>query len=162
MVLLLYEEIDQMRKSLLCSFVFASLCLGCSQSEQAKHSTSETKKSIKAVDPQLQLWVGQYRGITPCVTCPTFCDGCEGSTIDLKLNEDQTFQLVRTGNIGKKKTEAFSGKFTFNDDGKLQIELRGVKERNIMVWGQNYIEVIDSHTERSFDAFADFQLEKLS
>lgn len=148
-----------MKKTLLCSFVFASLCLGCSQSKQAEHSTSEIEKSIKAVDPQLQLRVGQYRGITPCVTCPTFCDGCEGSIIDLKLNHDQSFELVRTANSGNKKSETFNGKFVFNDDGKLQIQLHGVKERNLIVWGQNYVEVIDPNSGRPFE---DFQLEKLS
>ncbi|WP_336930867.1 copper resistance protein NlpE N-terminal domain-containing protein [Acinetobacter tandoii] len=151
-----------MKKTLLCSFVFASLCLGCSQSKQAEHSTSETEKSTKAVDPQLQLWVGQYRGITPCVTCPTFCDGCEGSTIDLKLNQDQSFELIRTANRGNKKSETFNGKFAFNDDGKLQIQLYGVKDRNLIVWGQNYVEVINPNSRRPFDAFEDFQLEKLS
>ena len=45
---------------------------------------------------------------------------------------------------------------------ELVAAIHGVKERNLIVWGQNYVEVIDSNLGRPFDAFEDFQLEKLS
>ena len=150
-----------MKNTLLCSFVFASLCLGCSHSELESKAGEASTKSIKVIDPELQKWVGQYHGITPCITCSTFCDGCEGTTIELNLLQDQTFKLVRTGNSGKKKSEAFEGKFSFEADGKIKIQLNGVTERNIIVWGQDYIEILDTKSGLPFEAYEDFQLEKL-
>ena len=46
-----------MKNTLLCSFVFASLCLGCSQSEPDPKSREASTKSIKVIDPELQKWV---------------------------------------------------------------------------------------------------------
>ena len=76
-----------MKNTLLCSFVFASLCLGCSQSELDPKSGEASTKSIKVIDPELQKWVGQYKGILSCAACTSFCEGCEGMTVDLDVKE---------------------------------------------------------------------------
>ncbi|MBO7705865.1 MAG: copper resistance protein NlpE N-terminal domain-containing protein, partial [Acinetobacter sp.] len=119
-----------MKNTLLCSFVVARLCLGCSQSEPDPNSGEASTKAIKVIDPELQKWVGQYKGILPCAACTSFCEGCEGMTVDLDVKENQTFKLVRTSNSGHNKPEVYEGRFVFTDNGKLKIQLNGISERN--------------------------------
>ena len=149
-----------MKRTLVGAFVFASICLGCSQAEQGKQNESADVKSIKVMDPQLQKWVGHYKGITPCITCSAFCDGCEGTTVEIFLNPDQSFKLLRTPNSQSNKAEKYAGHFSFEDSGKLKIHLNGVNERNQLIFGQDYIEVIDVKSGTSFMDFTDFQLVK--
>ncbi|MHA3892518.1 copper resistance protein NlpE N-terminal domain-containing protein [Acinetobacter sp. GXMZU3951] len=150
-----------MKKTLVCSFVFASLCLGCSQSEKAEQKDSEHVKTMNVIDPELQKWVGHYKGITPCITCSAFCDGCEGTTVEIYLKSDQSFQLRRTPNSETQKAEEYQGHFAFEDSGKLKIQLQGVKERNQLIFGQDYVEVIDVKSGASYRDFPDFQLVKI-
>jgi len=149
-----------MKNTLLSSFVFASLCLGCSQSEPDPKSGEASTKSIKVIDPELQKWVGQYKGILPCAACTSFCEGCEGMTVDLDVKVDKTFKLVRTSNSGHNKPEIYQGKFVFADNGKLKIQLDGVSERNKILWQQGSVEVLDTKTGLSYEAYLDFELVK--
>lgn len=149
-----------MKNTLLSSFVFASLCLGCSQSEPDPKSGETSTKSIKVIDPELQKWVGQYKGILPCAACTSFCEGCEGMTVDLDVKVDKTFKLVRTSNSGHNKPEIYQGKFVFADNGKLKIQLDGVSERNKILWQQGSVEVLDTKTGLSYEAYLDFELVK--
>lgn len=149
-----------MKNTLLCSFVFASFCLGCSQSEPDPKSREASTKSIKVIDPELQKWVGQYKGILPCAACTSFCEGCEGMTVDLDVEENQTFKLVRTSNSGHNKPEIHEGKFIFVDNGKIKIQLDGVSERNTVLWQQGSVEVLDAKTGLPYEAYLDFELTK--
>lgn len=144
-----------MKNTLLYSFVFASLCLGCSQSEANPKSREASTKSIKVIDPELQKWGGQYKGILPCAACTSFCEGCEGMTVDLYVKENQTFKLVRASNSGHNKPEV---QFVFTDNGKLKIQLNGVSERNTVLWQQDSVEVLDTKTGLSYEAYLDFEL----
>ncbi|WP_171264455.1 copper resistance protein NlpE N-terminal domain-containing protein [Acinetobacter sp. ANC 4204] len=147
-----------MKNTLLCSFVFASLCLGCSQSDPDPKSGEASTKAIKVIDPELQKWVGQYKGILPCAACTSFCERCEGMTVDLYLKENQTFKLVRASNSGHNKPEVHEGQFVFTDNGKLKIQLNGVSERNTVLWQQDSVEVLDTKTGLSYEAYLDFEL----
>ena len=149
-----------MKNTLLSSFVFASLCLGCSQSEPDPKSGEASTKSIKVIDPELQKWVGQYKGILPCAACTSFCEGCEGMTVDLDVKVDKTFKLVRTSNSGHNKPEIYQGKFVFADNGKLKIQLDGVSERNKILWQQGSVEVLDTKTGLPYKDYSDFELMK--
>ena len=149
-----------MKNTLLCSFVFASLCLGCSQSEPDPKSGEASTKAIKVIDPELQKWVGQYKGILPCAACTSFCEGCEGMTVDLDVKENQTFKLVRTSNSGHNKLEVHEGQFVFTDNGKLKIQLNGISERNTVLWQQGSVEVLDTKTGLPYKDYSDFELMK--
>ncbi|ALV73895.1 MULTISPECIES: copper resistance protein NlpE N-terminal domain-containing protein [Acinetobacter] len=149
-----------MKNTLLCSFVFASLCLGCSQSEPDPKSGEASTKAIKVIDPELQKWVGQYKGILPCAACTSFCEGCEGMTVDLDVKENQTFKLVRTSNSGHNKPEVYEGRFVFTDNGKLKIQLNGISERNTVLWQQGSVEVLDTKTGLPYKDYSDFELMK--
>lgn len=149
-----------MKNTLLCSFVFASLCLGCSQSEPDPKSGEASTKAIKVIDPELQKLVGQYKGILPCAACTSFCEGCEGMTVDLDVKENQTFKLVRTSNSGHNKPEVYEGRFVFTDNGKLKIQLNGISERNTVLWQQGSVEVLDTKTGLPYKDYSDFELMK--
>jgi len=158
-------------KTLLTSFVFASLCLGCSQAEDHSKTQSlaapQTQKTIDTqlsttIDPQLQQWVGSYRGIVPCNTCLSYCDGCEGNKIELTIHPDQSFELVKTNLNGENQPESFKGHFSFSDDQKLKIQLSEVKERNILILGNDFTEIIDTKTNLPFQQATDFQLDKIA
>jgi hypothetical protein len=149
-----------MKNTLLCSFVFASLCFGCSQSEPDPKSGEASTKAIKVIDPELQKWVGQYKGILPCAACTSFCEGCEGMTVDLDVKENQTFKLVRTSNSGHNKPEVYEGRFVFTDNGKLKIQLNGISERNTVLWQQGSVEVLDTKTGLPYKDYSDFELMK--
>lgn len=151
-----------MKNTLLSSFIFASLCLGCSQSETDPKSGEASSKSIKAIDPELQKWVGQYKGILPCAACTSFCEGCEGMTVDLDIKEDKTFKLVRSSNSGHNKPEIFQGKFVFANNRKIKIQLQNVKERNQLILGDDYVEILETKTGLPYQSFENFQLDKLA
>lgn len=65
--------------------VFANLCLGCSQSELDPKLGEFSTKSIKLINPELQKWVGQYKGILPCAAYTSFYEGGEDMTVDLDV-----------------------------------------------------------------------------
>ena len=135
------------------------MCLGCSQSEPDPKSGEASTKAIKVIDPALQKWVGQYKCILPCAACTSFC---EGITVDLDIKEDKTFKLIRASNSGHNKPEVHEGQFVFTDNGKLKIQLNGVSERNIVLWQQDSVEVLDTKTGLSYEAYLDFELLKVT
>ncbi len=156
------NSMSMMKKRALSTFILASVIMGCSQNdpnpEQEKVGT-EVKPSI---DPLLQKWIGHYQGILPCAGCITFCENCDGMTVDLKIHADQTFRLERTSNSDHNKHELYVGNFSFMDHGKIKIQLQHVKERNQLILGDDYVEILESKTGVPYQAFEDFQLDKLA
>lgn len=151
-----------MKKSVLGTFIFASLMLGCSQREQGieqEHARTEVKTSP---DAQLQNWVGHYQGALPCAGCTALCEGCNGMKVDLRLHADQTFLLERTSYSDPQQHERYEGHFSFLDDGKLKIQLHNVKDRNQLILGEDYVEILNAKTGLAYQAFEDFELDKIA
>ncbi|MBJ8451829.1 copper resistance protein NlpE N-terminal domain-containing protein [Acinetobacter bereziniae] len=151
-----------MKKRLLSSFIFASVMMGCGQHEQALKDEKASSEVKKPLDVQLQKWVGHYKGTLPCAGCVTFCDECNGMTVDLKIYADQTFRLERTSNSDHNKHELYAGNFSFLDNGKVKIQLQSVKERNQLILGHSYVEVLETKTGLPYQFFEDFQLDKIA
>lgn len=157
-----------MKKTLLTSFVFASISLGCSQSNEAKnqsHAQAQTpdvhsNKQQSVNHPELKAWVGHYSGVVPCETCVTSCDGCLGTGIDLKINADQTFVLEQSNNNDNRPAKIYAGQFRFLDNDQLKIQLQGVPTRNMIMLGDELTEIIDTKTQMPFDSYEEFQLAK--
>ena len=151
-----------MKKRLLSSFIYASVMVGCGQHEQAlmdEKANSEVKRSF---DAQLKKWVGHYEGALPCAACSAFCEGCDGMNVDLKIYADQTFLLERTSKSDHNKHELYAGNFSFLDNGKVKIQLQSVKERNQLILGHGYVEVLETKTSSPYQFFEDFQLDKIA
>lgn len=148
-----------MNKALVCSFIVASLNIACSE-----HPNSSTQaKDIQtksAIDPKLMAWVGEYSGVIPCATCISRCPDCESMGIDLHVFADQSFKLTRTSYSGHNEPEIFTGKFDFMDHDKLKIQLINLKERNTLILGQDYLEIIDQKTQTPYQAQHDFQIQR--
>lgn len=70
-----------MKKTLLSSFIFASLMIGCDQHDPAINTEKAGSKVNKPLDFQLQKWVGHYKGTLSCASCVTFCDECNGMNV---------------------------------------------------------------------------------
>ncbi|EPF75015.1 hypothetical protein GCM10025882_01880 [Acinetobacter gyllenbergii] len=157
-----------MKKTLLTSFVFASISLGCSQSNEAKNQSNaqaqtpdvHSNKQQSVNHPELKAWVGHYSGVVPCATCVTSCDGCLGTGIDLKINADQTFVLEQTNNNDNRPAKIYAGQFKFLDNDQLKIQLQGVPTRNMIMLGDELTEIIDTKTQMPFDSYEEFQLAK--
>lgn len=151
-----------MKKRLLSSFIFASLMMGCEQHNPATNDEKASSEVKKPLDAQLQKWVGHYKGTLPCASCVTFCDECNGMNVDLNIHAYQTFRLERTSNSDHNKHELYVGSFSFLDNGKIKIQLQNVKERNQLILGNDYVEVLETKTELPYQSFEDFQLAKLT
>ncbi|WP_353163927.1 hypothetical protein [Acinetobacter guillouiae] len=82
--------------------------------------------------------------------------------VDLKIYADQTFRLERTSNSDQNKHELYAGNFSFLDNAKVKIQLQTVKERNQLILGHGYIEVLETKTDLSYQLFEDFQLDKIA
>ena len=153
-----------MKKALLTSFVAASISFGCSnQTTEPEQKTSAVKTDQgQTSDPKLQAWVGKYEGIIPCATCISRCEGCDSMGVDLELHPDMSFKLVRTSYSTQSAAEVYTGHYEFLDGDKLKIQLNEVKDRNILVLGADYTEIIDTKSGQPYAAYPDFQLEKIS
>ncbi|OTU19985.1 copper resistance protein NlpE N-terminal domain-containing protein [Acinetobacter pittii] len=151
-----------MKKRLLSSFIFASLMMGCDQHDPATNNEKASSEVKKPLDAQLQKWVGHYKGTLPCAGCVTFCDECNGMNVDLNIHADQTFRLERTSNSDHNKHELYVGSFSFLDNRKIKIQLQNVKERNQLILGSGYVEVLETKTGLPYQSFEDFQLDKLT
>ncbi|EPG36167.1 copper resistance protein NlpE N-terminal domain-containing protein [Acinetobacter colistiniresistens] len=155
-----------MKKTLLTSFVFASISLGCSQSNEAKNQSNaqapdvHSNKQQSVNHPELKAWVGHYSGVVPCATCVTSCDGCLGTGIDLKINADQTFVLEQSNNNENSPAKIYAGRFQFLDNDQLKIQLQGVPARNMIMLGDELTEIIDTKTQMPFASYEEFQLDK--
>lgn len=153
-----------MQKSLLTSFVIASISLGCSSENASIEKNVNDKNSIKQVkvtiDPKLQQWVGKYSGVVPCAACLSRCPECDGMGVDLTIHSNQTFKLVRTSYNGYNEPEIYEGRFKFLDQDKLEIHLIGIKDRNTLLLGRGFTEIIDTKTNQPYQAYQSFQLEK--
>lgn len=155
-----------MKKTLLTSFVFASISFGCSQSNEAKNQSNaqapdvHSNKQHLVNHPELKAWVGHYSGVVPCATCVTSCDGCLGTGIDLKINADQTFVLEQSNNNDNRPAKIYAGQFKFLDNDQLKIQLQGVPTRNMIMLGDELTEIIDTKTQMPFDSYEEFQLAK--
>ncbi|WP_151717063.1 copper resistance protein NlpE N-terminal domain-containing protein [Acinetobacter sp. TUM15071] len=157
-----------MKRTLLTSFVFASISLGCSQSNEAKNQSNtqaqtpdiHSNKQHFVNHPELKAWVGHYSGVVPCATCVTSCDGCLGTGIDLKINADQTFVLEQSNNNDNSPAKIYAGQFKFLDNDQLKIQLQGVPTRNMIMLGDELTEIIDTKTQLPFDSYEEFQLAK--
>ncbi|MFT4022111.1 MAG: copper resistance protein NlpE N-terminal domain-containing protein [Acinetobacter sp.] len=151
-----------MKKALFVSVVFASVGWGCHQNEQSTHQDKSVKKASQVVDPKLQQWVGHYQGVLPCAACISHCPDCDGMGVDLIIHPDQSFKLTRTSYSEHNKPEILTGTFMFSDAGKLKIQLKNVKERNTLILGNGYTEIIDIQSGASYPAYQDFQLHKIA
>ncbi|MDV2439498.1 copper resistance protein NlpE N-terminal domain-containing protein [Acinetobacter gerneri] len=151
-----------MKKTLLTSFILASVSFGCSESNDVSKNEKSSVKIKVVSDPKMQAWVGHYTAVTPCANCVTRCEGCEGIGIDLKINADQSFIFERTDNNADTKPVVFMGRFRFIDPDKRKIELMGVSDKHKFALSEGSIEVIDTKTERFFDSDDEFLLDKLT
>ncbi|NIE98212.1 hypothetical protein F3J02_17285 [Acinetobacter sp. Tr-809] len=157
-----------MKKALLASFVFTSICFGCSQSNEAKNQSNtqaqksdvHSNKQHFVNNPEFKAWVGHYSGVVPCATCVTSCDGCLGTGVDLIIKADQTFVLEQTNNNDNSPAKIYAGKFKFLDNDQLKIQLQGVPARNMIMLGDELTEIIDTKTQMPFDYYEEFQLAK--
>ncbi|SPL69718.1 copper resistance protein NlpE N-terminal domain-containing protein [Acinetobacter stercoris] len=149
-----------MKKTLLTSFILASVSFGCSEAHDGQKNAKDNVKIKVVTDPALSEWVGHYSGITPCANCITRCEGCEGLGIDLKINADQTYVLERSDNNNTSKPEVFAGRFHFVDPDKTRIELIGVTDRNKLGIDEGMVEFIDTQTQQYFDSYTEFELDK--
>lgn len=147
-----------MKNIILVSVIFASIGLGYAQSKSDVTSAHEKQQ----VDTNLQKWVGKYQGSLPCAACVSRCEGCEGVGYDLELFQDQSFTLLYRSNQDNSVLESHRGRFEFLDDGKLQIELHPLKARNILVYTDDGIEILDSVTMQPYIDHEDFMLQKMS
>ena len=144
---------------MLCVFVAASLLTACSD-QSSLESNSQEKIVKPQIDPQLAAWVGEYSGVIPCAGCTSRCPDCESMAIDLEITPDMKFKLTRTSLSEHNEPELLTGSFSFLDEGRLKIELANVKDREKLILGQNYIEIIDTKSDQPYKAYQDFRIYK--
>lgn len=58
--------------------------------------------------------------------------------------------------------ELYAGNFSFLDNGKVKIQLQSVKERNQLILGDGYVEILETKTGSPYQFFEDFQLDKIA
>ncbi len=111
-------------KSIPSLFLLAIIIYSCQTqpSSASDPSLVETKPSAEStlVKPKKSVkWSGTYTGTIPC-------DHCEGITIWLTLNPNETFEL-KTSYLGLNdaRDEIFTGKFTWEKENS-QISLNGL------------------------------------
>lgn len=155
-------------KSLFASLICVSLNVACSKSgsdtatstltEQQRDPTLSQQK--QQIDPALERWVGHYQADTPCVTCTEFCDGCNGTHVDLQIDANQHYTLVQQRNAEGEKQQRYEGRFIFVDTDKNKIQLVGVKQRNLIVKSDDVTEIYNQETGQAYSGHDDFALEQ--
>lgn len=154
-------------KPLLASLLCASLNVSCSKSGPdnslsalAKQHVDPQAKQSAELHPELKRWVGHYQADTPCITCIEFCDGCDGTHVDLQLNADQHYILVQQRNAEGEKQQRNEGRFIFVDSEKNQVQLLGVKQRNLIVKSGDMTEIYNQETGQAYASRGDFVFEQ--
>lgn len=153
-------------KPLLTSLLCAGLNVACSQpdAEQVRttvsHVDEPTHNADKNTNAALQRWVGRYQADTPCKTCITRCDGCDGTHVDLHLYADQRYRMVRERNAQDQPAEHLQGRFIFVDADQDKILLLGTSQRGLIVKAGDFTEIYNQDTGQAYDSRDEFLLEK--
>ena len=154
-------------KPLLASLLCASLNVACSESASESMQSADVEQGDDALAtqkvnlrPELKPWVGHYQADTPCKTCVTRCEGCEGTHVDLHLYADQRYRLVHERNAQDQPAEHLSGRFVFVDASKDKIQLVGAQQRGLIVKSGDFTELYNQETGQAYDSSEEFLLEK--
>lgn len=154
-------------KPLLASLICASLNVSCSKSasDGSLSVQAEQQRDAQVKQQQLQAelkrWVGHYQADTPCITCTTFCDGCDGTHVDLRLDANQHYILVQQRNAEGEEQQRAEGRFVFVDAEKNKIQLLGVKQRHLIAKSGDMTEIYDQDSGRAYASRVDFVFEKI-
>ncbi|WP_122898530.1 copper resistance protein NlpE N-terminal domain-containing protein [Acinetobacter sp. B51(2017)] len=132
---------------------------GCQDSNSTKQQTSAMEQKVEQAQ-----WVGTYQGTTPCMGCLSRCQDCPGMAVDLTLNQDMTYTLVRESLSGHNQVETLTGIMRFRDAEKTQLELVNVTTRNLLVVDTKHhlLEIREDVTANAYLAADDFLLEQPS
>jgi uncharacterized lipoprotein NlpE involved in copper resistance len=108
-----------MKKTFFAIVAIAAMSQGltsCGLFKSSKPAETEVSDAIDAIDAAHNSrnslnWEGVYTGVTPCADC-------EGISVQLTLNTDETYQLSYTY-LGNQDATPYvvSGKFTWDEDG---------------------------------------------
>ena len=130
---------------------------GCQDSRGTSQQTAAIEQKVERAQ-----WVGTYQGTTPCLGCMSRCPDCPGMAVDLTLNQDMTYTLVRESLSGHNQVETLTGVMRFYDDKKTQLELLNVKTRNLLVvdTAHKVLEIREDVTGHAYVATDDFVLEQ--
>lgn len=150
-----------MKNRVLIPLFASTVLLGCQESNQTNTQVDDVKDGWveKKVIP---LWVGNYQGTTPCMTCSSRCEDCSGMAVDVELKDNMTYVLRREslnendhGGI-----ETLEGKILFKNPEQTQLELLNVKTRNqLFVDLENHVlEIRVDQTAEAYKAQNDFLL----
>lgn len=154
-------------KPLLASLICASLNVSCSDVSDDSLSTLADQQNDAQMKQQQQLqadlkrWVGHYQADTPCITCTSFCEGCDGTHVDLQLDANQHYTLVQQRNAEGEEQQRDEGRFVFVDTEKNKIQLLGVKQRHLIVKSGDMTEIYDQDSGRPYASRADFVFEQI-
>lgn len=154
-------------RSLLASLLCASLNVACSESaseavRSADLEADDDRLTTQKISlrPELKPWVGHYQADTPCKTCITRCEGCEGTHVELRLYADQHYRLVRERNAQDQPAEHFTGHFVFVDASKDKIQLVGLQQGGLIAKSGDFTEFYNQETGQAYDSSEEFLLEK--
>lgn len=151
------------KKPILASLLCVSLNTACSkssESSQAMQTESQNGRTVQkiSISPEVQHWVGHYQADTPCKTCITRCEGCDGTHVDLYLNADQSYRLVRERNAEDEPAEHLAGRFIFVDSTKNKIQLVGTEQRGLLVKSGDFTEIYNQETGQAYESRDEFLL----
>lgn len=154
----LHAVMCPMKKVILIPLVATSALLGCQDSEK----TQSQDKSAITVETQQAVWVGNFKGTTPCMGCLSRCEDCPGMAVALELHEDQTYTLTRESLSGHNDVEVLQGVIRFKDEAKQQLELLNVQSRNLLYvdLDKQQLEIRVDQTAKRYQMQSDFVLNK--
>lgn len=126
--------------------------------------TSSPQQQSVAMEQKVQQaqWVGTYQGTTPCLGCISRCPDCPGMAVDLTLNQDMSYTLVRESLSGHNAVETLTGMMRFRDADQTELELLNVKTRNLLIvdTAHKVLEIREDVTGNGYAASDDFLLEQ--
>ena len=153
-----------MRKLVLVPVISTGLLFACSDSKTSAVGVNEQQQDKTVMQKQIQkAWVGHYQGITPCESCLSHCEGCDGTAVDLVLKPDLSYELTLQRLSSAATPQVLSGKMYFKDTAQSYLELSNIKKRHSLVYDRDndQFEILDDVTGQSYEFSNEFILEKV-
>lgn len=153
-----------MKKPILVPLLSSTFLIACHESNNV-HADAEKKVNVQKIEQQQikALWVGKYQGVTPCESCITRCDGCEGTAVEIMLKPDMQYELVTQSLSGEHEPQSYQGKLYFKDKAQTELKLLNLKVRHELHFDQKQdtLEILDDQTQKPYISKQEFILEKV-
>ncbi len=148
------NRIDMKKISILV-LLLAIFFVGCNENSTKTNEEKETTDSIVTQTNSSMEFTGNYKSLLPCASCP-------GILVNLKLNEDKTFEKEDFYLSEKEGSFVTKGAFSVDEEQKI-VTLESENDTIKFAVEDNALVMLDKDGEKTTSEFAEmYKFSKLS